>query len=150
MRPHIMRTWLCLGLIPSLKSLLAVAQTCSYLRIFAPAMPSAWNSLPPIICLSFSGGSVVKNLPANARDLGDSNLIPGSGKSPGGGNDNPFQYSCLGNPIDRGAWQATVHGITKSHTEWKCMHRHPFPQLIHSNGPSQVMLPRLPGLNFFS
>ena len=42
---------------------------------------------------------------------------PGSGRSPGGGNGNPFQYSCLGNPIDRGAWQATVHGVTKSQTQ---------------------------------
>ena len=125
MRPHIMRTWLCLGLIPSLKSLLAVAQTCSYLRIFAPAMPSAWNSLPPIICLSFSGGSVVKNLPANARDLGDSNLIPGSGKSPGGGNDNPFQYSCLGNPMNRRAWRATLHRGTKNQTRLSTHACHP-------------------------
>ena len=50
---------------------------------------------------------VVKNLPASA---GDSSLMPGSGRSPGRGNGNPPQYSCLGNPIDRGAWQATVHG----------------------------------------
>ena len=48
---------------------------------------------------SFSGGSVVKNLPANAEDTG---LIPGLGRSPGEGNDNPLQYSCLGNPMDRG------------------------------------------------
>ena len=54
-----------------------------------------------------------KNLPANAGDAG---LIPGSGRSPGGGNGNPLQYSCLGNPVDKGAWQATVHGIAKSWT----------------------------------
>jgi len=53
---------------------------------------------------------VVKNLPVNA---GDVDSIPGSGRSPGEGNDNPLQYSCLGNPMDRGAWQATVHGVTK-------------------------------------
>ena len=53
---------------------------------------------------------VVKNLPVSAGDLG---LMPGSGRSPGEGNDNPVQYSCLGNPMDRGAWQATVHGVTK-------------------------------------
>ena len=58
-----------------------------------------------------TGGSVVKSLPANAGDVG---LIPGSGRSPGVGNDNPLQYSCLGNPMDRGAWQATVHGVTES------------------------------------
>ena len=61
----------------------------------------------------FPGGSVVKNLPANAGDVG---LIPGSGRSVGGGNDNPLQYSCLGNPMDRGAWRAIVHGVTKSQT----------------------------------
>ena len=56
---------------------------------------------------------MVKNQPANAGDLG---LIPGSGRSPGGGNGNPLQYSCLGNPMDRGAWGATVQGIAKSQT----------------------------------
>jgi len=59
---------------------------------------------------------VVKNLPANAGDARDAGSIPGSGRSPGEGNGNPLQYSCLGNPMDRGAWQATVHGVTKSQT----------------------------------
>jgi len=63
--------------------------------------------------MSFSGGSVVKNLPANAGDAG---LIPQSGRSPGEGNRNPLQYSFLENPMDRGAWWATVHGVTKSRT----------------------------------
>ena len=58
--------------------------------------------------------SVVKNLPANAGDSGDAGSIPGWGRSPGGGNGNPPQYSYLKNPMDRGAWQATVHGISKS------------------------------------
>ena len=62
----------------------------------------------------FPGGSVVKNLPANAGVARDLSSIPGSGRSPGGGNDNPLQYSCLENPMERGAWQATVHGVTKS------------------------------------
>ena len=53
---------------------------------------------------------MVKNLPAIA---GDGDLIPGSGRSPGEGNDNLLQYYCLGNPMDRGAWWATVHGVTK-------------------------------------
>ena len=66
-----------------------------------------------ISVLGFPCGSVVKNLSANVGDMG---LIPGSGRSPGGGNGNPLQYSCLGNPMDRGAWQATVHGIAKSWT----------------------------------
>ena len=61
--------------------------------------------------MHFPGGSVIKNPPVNARDLG---LIPGSGRSPGEENGKPLQYSCLGNPMDRGAWQAAVHGIAKS------------------------------------
>ena len=55
-------------------------------------------------------GSVVKNPPANARDL---SLIPGSGRSPGEGNGYALQYSCLGNPMDRGAWWAIVQGVVK-------------------------------------
>ena len=53
----------------------------------------------------------------SACSAGDPGLIPGSRRSPGGGNENPLQYSCLGNPLDRGAWQATDHGITKSQTQ---------------------------------
>ena len=64
--------------------------------------------------IGFPGGLEVKNPPANAGDIGDRGLIPGSGRSPGGGNHNPLQYSCLGNPMDRGAWWATVHAIAKS------------------------------------
>ena len=61
-------------------------------------------------CLGFPGGSVVKNLPANTGDAGS---FPGSGRSPGGGNGNPLQYSCQDNPMDRGAWWATVRGATE-------------------------------------
>ena len=65
---------------------------------------------------------MVYNLPANARDMGS---IPGSGRSPGEGSGNPLQCSCLGNPMDRGVWQATVHGLQKSDitevTEHACM-----------------------------
>ena len=63
--------------------------------------------------MGFPGGSVVKNLSANAGDTG---LIPGSGRSPGGGHGNPLQYSCLENPMDRGAKWATVHGVTENWT----------------------------------
>ena len=63
--------------------------------------------------MGFPGGSMVKNLPANAGATGDVGSIAGSGRSPGGGNSNPLQYSCLGNPTGRGAWGATVHGVTK-------------------------------------
>ena len=61
---------------------------------------------------------VLKNLPANAGDVRDGGSIPGSGRSPGGGNDNPLQYSCLGNPMDRGAWWV-VHRVAKSQTQLK-------------------------------
>ena len=59
---------------------------------------------------AFAGGSAVKNMPSNAEDM---DLIPGSGRSPGEGNGNPFQYSCLGNRMNRGAWWATVHGVAE-------------------------------------
>ena len=63
--------------------------------------------------LGFPGGSMGKESACNA---GDSDLIPGSGRSPGGGHGHPLQYSCLENPVDRGAWQTTVHGVAKSWT----------------------------------
>ena len=62
------------------------------------------------------GGSVVKNPPVNAGDPGDLDSVPELGRSPGGGNGNPLQYSCLENPMDRGAWRAEVHGVAKSQT----------------------------------
>ena len=60
---------------------------------------------------------MLKNPPANAGDTRDTDSIPGSGRSPGVGNGNPLQYSCLGNPMDREAWRATVHGVAKSQTQ---------------------------------
>ena len=62
---------------------------------------------------------MVKNPPANAGDLRDTGSIPGLERSPGGGHGNPLQYSYLENTMDRGAWQATVHGVTKSWTGLK-------------------------------
>ena len=72
---------------------------------------------------------VVKNTPANVGEVRDSGLIPGLGRSPGGGHDNPLQYSCLDNPMDGGAWWATVHRDTKSQTRLKQLsskHTHGF------------------------
>jgi len=66
--------------------------------------------------MSFLGYTVVKNPPANAGATRDAVSIPGSGRSPGAGNGNPLQYSCLENPMGRGAWWATVHGVAKSRT----------------------------------
>ena len=71
--------------------------------------------------LGFPSGSVGKISACNARDVG---LIPGSGRSTGGGHGNPLQCSCLENPMDRGAWQATVHRVAKSWTGLKCQTRH--------------------------
>ena len=62
---------------------------------------------------------MIKNPPASAEDTRDARevgLVPGSGRSPGEGDDNPLQCSCLENPVDRGTWRATVHGVTKSRT----------------------------------
>ena len=59
---------------------------------------------------------MVKNLPANVGDAGDEGSIPVLGRSPGGGNGNSLQHSCLENPMGRGSWWATVHGVTKSWT----------------------------------
>ena len=63
-----------------------------------------------IVTQGFPGGSAIKNLPANEEDLG---LIPESRRSSGEGNDNSFQHSCLGNPMDRGTWWATVYVVTE-------------------------------------
>ena len=86
-----------------------------------------------IICVSiiklntgFPGDPVLKNLPANAKDTGNVGSISGSGRSPQVGNGNTFQYSCLENSTDRGAWLPMAHGVTKSwtrvstHTYWTC------------------------------
>ena len=66
--------------------------------------------------MGFPGGTVAKILPANAGDTRDSGSIPGSGRSPGVGNGNLLQYSCLENSLDRGACLATVHGVAESDT----------------------------------
>ena len=66
--------------------------------------------------LGFPSGSVVKNLPANAGNARDTDSIPGLVRSPGEGNGNPLQYSCLENPMDRGAWRTTIYGVTELDT----------------------------------
>ena len=72
-----------------------------------------YNIVVSLSDMGFPGGAVVKNPPANAGDTGS---IPGSGRSPGEGNGNRLQYSCLRNPIDGGGWWAAVHGVSKSQT----------------------------------
>ena len=66
----------------------------------------------------------VKNPPGNTGDTRDMGSIPGSGRSPGGGHGNPLQWSCLENPMDGGAWWATVHGMAKSWTQLKQLNTH--------------------------
>ena len=66
--------------------------------------------------MDFLSVTAVKNLPANAGDTRDVSSVPGSGRSPGEGNDNPLQDSCLEDNVVRGAWQTTGHGVTKSQT----------------------------------
>ena len=73
-----------------------------------------WEIHPRI---GFTGGTVVKNLPANAENSRDTGSIPGSGRFPGVGDGNPLQYSCLENSMDRGAWWAIVNRVTKSGTQ---------------------------------
>ena len=74
--------------------------------------------------LGFPEGTAVKNLPANAGGSRDTGSIPGSGRFPGVGNDDPLQYSCLENPMDRGAWQATLRKTANSRTQ-PSVHTHP-------------------------
>ena len=69
---------------------------------------------------------MIKNPPAIAGDLRNVGSIPGSGRSPGGGHGNPLQYSCLENPMDKGAWWATVHPVTKSQTRLKRLSAHTY------------------------
>ena len=66
-----------------------------------------------ILSMGFLGDALVKNPPANAGDIRDAGLIPGSGRSPGVGYRNPLQYSCLENSMNRGAWRAMMHGVAK-------------------------------------
>ena len=89
---------------------------------------AALHTLHP---LGFPGGTVVKNPPASAENARDMCLTPGSGGSSGGGHHNPLQYSCLRNPMDRGTWQATDHGVAKSRIR---LSTHTQTQLVRDSG----------------
>ena len=104
------RKWREEGRFHSSKRLLALL---SFFLIFNLIFILHWN----IVDLWASQVVLmVKNPPANARDIKDVGLIPGSGRSPGGEHGNPLQYSCLENPMDRGDWWATIHRVAKNHT----------------------------------
>ena len=88
-------------------------ETLGFNPHFILTSPMTWVFLNLNFLVGFPVGLVIKNPPASAEDPG---LIPGLERSPGVGNGKPFQYSCLKNPLDRGVWQAIVHGVTKSQT----------------------------------
>ena len=90
-----------------------VTQSRTWLKWLSSSRYPSKMSAHPIVWAS-QVALVVKNLPSSAGDIIDAGLIPGSGRSPGGGHGNPLQYSCLGNPMDRGLWWATIQGVTES------------------------------------
>ena len=90
--------------------------------------------------MSFPCGSMLKNLPANAGDTGDTDSTPGSGRSQGGGNGNPVHYSCLENPMDRGAWWATFCGVTQSQ----------IPLSRHTRRTAVIIMDKLPEVRFYT
>ena len=86
-----------------------------------------WSNGTITLVPGFPGGTLVaENLPASGGDGGDLGLIPGLGRSPGGGHDNPLRYSCLENPMGRGTWQAVVQWVAKSWTRLKWFHKHTY------------------------
>ena len=90
----------------------------------------------------FPGCASGKEPTASAGDTGDMGLIPWSGRSAGGGNGNPLQYSCLENPMDRGAWQATVHGVEKSKTRLSTRaYVHHISYTVLNNEVSSISIP---------
>ena len=118
------RIWPLLSVISYLCSLCKILKTKSEMCLLC-LNPHAWPVVVGVLQMfirchpgtALSCGSAVKNLPADPGDIGDMGSVPGSGRSPGGGNGNWLQYSCLGNLMDRGAWWAIVHGIAKSWTQ---------------------------------
>ena len=85
-------------------------------QYFRSSVEDCGDSLSKRISRASQVALVVKKPPANAGEVGDTGSIPGWGRSPGGGHGNPLQYSCLENPMDRGAWLGTVHRVAKSWT----------------------------------
>ena len=92
--------------------------------VFSPHRAVCDRRVFPAIVWASQVELVVKNPPVNAGDIRDAGSIPGSGRSLGGGHGNPLQYSCLENPMDSGAWWATVHRVTNSQTQLKRLSTH--------------------------
>ena len=120
-------------------SLVPGSETKSSLEIMNPTPFTVsyqnCNQYPVKTLLATQVALLVKNPPANTEDIRDEGLVPGSGRSPGGGRGNPLQCSCLENPMDRGAWRATVHGVAKCWTRLKRrgMHTHRKPKWKRAN-----------------
>ena len=101
---------------------------CPFELCFFQGICPGVGLLGHVVAPGLPGGRVVKNLPASAGDASDVGSVPGLGRSPGVEDGNPLQYSCLEKSMDRGAWWATVHGVTKSQTQ---LSRHPPPSHTH-------------------
>ena len=97
-------------------------------KLFVDVPQFSYSKIGIIVVSTSSRASqvapVLKNLPANAGNIRDMGSVLGSGRSPGGEHSNPLQYSCLEKPMDRGAWWAIVHSVTKSQTRWKRLSTH--------------------------
>ena len=123
---HLMRRCLNVTLSPSLINLhLLTTETIAAgkLKDFTVPTESEFSGATKTE-VGFPGGAVIKNPHTNAGDARDWGLIPGSGRCPKIGNGNPLQYSCLGNPMERGAWRATVHRVANSWTCQSTEHTH--------------------------
>ena len=118
----------------SLYSLVCACFCLSVLFEIFFSFEESWSSILHNVLQSafedFLGGTLVKNLPASAGDVRDTGSIPGLGRSPGEGHDNPLQYSCLENSMDRRSWGAIVYGIKKSWTRLSGYHFYPLQLLL--------------------
>ena len=112
----------------------------------SPKIQPHRNTVIPIFLLAFPGGLVEKNPLANEGDIWDLGLIPGSGRFPQVGHGSPVQHSCLENPMNTGAWRATVHRASKSQTQlkWFHVHTHIFLLLTSPGLPKVLYLGHLP------
>ena len=109
-------------------------------KLSAMKQPSLWltDAWQNTSARGFPGGSPVKIVPADVGDAGNEGLIPGSGRSPGGGHGSPLQYPCLEKPMDRGDWQAIVHGVAESDTTEVIYHARSFSHSFSYRLPQNI------------
>ena len=110
-----------------------IRHICTLSRIHGPREPIHDSSSEPSVWLSSLPGGASGEEPARAGDIRDAASTPGSGRCPGGGHGNPLQYSCLENPMDRGAWRAAVQRVTESQTRLSDLARTPSPSHLQVN-----------------